>query len=375
MAFWLSDVESRPFEADDPIYDGLGLTEYSPAIAEHTKEWSALAYRNASKVLVRCDEALGFSGDPRITAFRRIESELAALDTPLIGSTLEDAALAVTRRQLLRQRLGNADKLSGANFSLRMDELTAQQRQAIRDRLPGFDFSGIVGSTTIGQALNLLLPQIRARIFPKERAGQRGTFTDDFSGEASSVDLASHTPSGGGTWSRDLGSANDAQVTSGGILIKNTSTAGGYRPTDQLATDMYTEFKVLNVTTNASFVCHRISIGGSTSYMGVRCNGSLVQIYSLTGDTTFVKLAEGGSPAVNDIIRFESEGDDHSAFINGGAAVASANNSLNNTITRHGLIARGSGTIDWLDDYEAGELVAAGGASITTRMSLLGVGL
>lgn len=184
-------------------------------------------------------------------------------------------------------------------------------------------------------------------------------FFDNFSGEASNVDLDSHVPSSGTSWTQIDGDVSSAQVSSvSSTLINNTTSSSGalYLCDDQGSADHYTQFASTN-TNIFAYVAHRAT--NRDNYIGIRVANAKVQIYRRAAGV-LTKLGTDGSIAVGtgDVIRFESVGSTHTAYVNGVQALQ-VTDSTNLSVTRQGVVPRSSGTVGWLDDYEAGPLSAA----------------
>lgn len=184
-------------------------------------------------------------------------------------------------------------------------------------------------------------------------------FTDNFNGEASNVDLASHVPSGGTAWTRVDGSVNMGQVSSStNRLINNTSNATGalYQCDDQGSANHYLQYVASN-TNIAAFICNRAS--ANTDYIGIRIFSSKVQIWKRVGGT-LTQLGADGTTTVSAgaTIRLESSGNTHTAFINGTQEIQRTD-SHNSTVTRQGVNARSAGAVALADDIEFGSLSGA----------------
>jgi len=186
-------------------------------------------------------------------------------------------------------------------------------------------------------------------------------FLDNFNGEATTVDLASHVPSGGTAWTRVDGSANMAQVSSSSsTLIKNTTDNSGalYLCDDQGSADQYVQYVCKNADVFQPAVNRAVS---RFSWVGVRVNAGNVSILKCVPGPTYTALATGTTTVVvGDTIRLESQGSTHRGYING-ALELTVTDSHNSTVTRQGVVPRATSGASWLDDFEAGAL--AGGAT------------
>lgn len=187
-------------------------------------------------------------------------------------------------------------------------------------------------------------------------------FTDNFNGEGSEVDLASHTPSGGGAWTRVDGSANYLTVISAGWAVNNTSDSDGalYQCTSQGSSAHYCQYVAKEVASGTMFVANRAT--DRSNYVGVRCRTGVVEIFKRVSGSFTSLGATSASVAEGNTVRFESSsGNVHTIKINGTQA-HQITDSFNSSEVRQGLVARGAGRLSWLDDYEAGAL---GGAAPT----------
>lgn len=190
-------------------------------------------------------------------------------------------------------------------------------------------------------------------------------FLDNFNGEASNIDLAAHVPSGGTAWTRVDGTAGMAQVSaSSSRLINATTNATGalYQCDDQGGADHYVQYVCENGNISA-YVCNRAS--DANNFIGVRVFNSRVQLWRRSGGTLTQLGSDGvGSVGSGAVIRLESVGETHTVFVNGEQKLQS-DDSTNSTISRQGVVARTSGSVGWLDNFEAGSIAASGGASGT----------
>lgn len=190
-------------------------------------------------------------------------------------------------------------------------------------------------------------------------------FTDNFNGEGSDVDLASHTPSGGTAWTRVDGAANAGLVGSSGILRSSSATNTLYTCDDQGSVNQYVQFEY-RVSSN-DFVCNRAT--NNQNFIGIRGSASKVQIFKRVANTFTQIGTDGGTTLVaGDIIRLESSGDVHTAYVNGNVESGpGGTDAAHNTVTTQGVCIR-SVSGNWVDNFEAGTL-AAGASRIMFRGS------
>lgn len=280
------------------------------------------------------------------------------------GHTVEQILLHYHRRIVARQMLVDAGLPDLGSLDTADAPGIRRAREALRAR--GLPMDG-VPETTPRAALNALLPAIRSvRVRPKAQAPS-GTFTDDFSGEASDVDLAAHTPSGGGAWTRVRGTAGSWSVNATtGVGKINTGFFGNlayYLCDDQGSADCYVQAQTKTTTSLFTFLGQRMA-GDPATFIGIRCwNGTgKLDIYKVVGGGTTLLGTSAAAAIIGDTIRMESSGDSHEGFINGLSKLGPVTESTNNTITRQGLFTDGPFNLDVIDDFEAGVL-AAGGAS------------
>jgi len=274
------------------------------------------------------------------------------------GEESEALCLKVVRRGVLEQILGTDD--FGDFDSLTIGDIPTAKRNRLIAKLDarGLDRSGIGLSTPIADALRQLLPQIRAKVV-SSGVRQSGTFTDDFEGEGSDVDLASHTPSGGTAWTRSDGLDNDALCHSAGtVSCSGSNTAGGiYLCDDQGSADHYLNFTMLGNNIVSFFACR---VATYRSYIGIRPSGNL-ELYKRTSGSGFTKLGENtGGISDGWRGRLECSGDAHEVFLDSGSGFVSevgpVNDAYNNTQTWQGISARNDGGNAIAYDFEAGVL-------------------
>lgn len=323
-----------------------------PVVSLYQSAWSATANMPGT-MLVRCEHVPAFDSDGRIQplskagllAFAPDEGEADDWESP-------ELAAKVTRRMLLLQKLGINDPGT---------TLTAKLARAQLDKIKlalaslGYKTDLLTNNMLVGDMLLATLPQIGVRIDPGA-VSRGGTFTDNFNGEASNVDLAAHTPSGGTAWTRIDGVDGMAQVSStSDRLINNTSSSTGalYQCDDQGNVDQYVQYICENNSISA-FICNRAT--NRSNFIGVRTLTADTQIYKNDGGS-FTQLGTTvNTAAAGETIRMESSGDAHEAFEGGVSVLGPLNDAFNNTETRQGVCARISGTAGWADDFEAGTL-------------------
>lgn len=352
MGFFISAVVGNGLDAEG--------NQFRPALTDHgIFKWAACAYDGpggAARVLVRCEDQPGFLGDKRIVPLAVTESDLRALAVPFQGKAdVEAVAHDVTRRFLLRQYLREMDALD--DMSLRFDDLSRAHRDAVAARLARYDLAEVKGSTLVGQALSLILPQVKVLLEPG-RQRPSGTFTDNFNGEGSTVDLDAHTPSGGGAWTRIDGAANRAVVGTAENCVFNTTNGTGalYVCTDQADVDHYVQAEVVT-TTLQGFICNRaINSTATGGFVGARGNTNY-QIFKRDGAGLTQLASDGGAVSAGEVMRLESSGDAHELFVNGVSSVGPTNDAHNNTITRQGVNPRTTSS-QRIDNFEAGVLVS-----------------
>lgn len=365
--WWLCDLIGDGSDAEG--------NQFRPALALHTDTWSSVVTEGVA--LVRAQHVAAFDSDDRIKPMRKAMLAQLGLVDEGEADDFEAPALArkLARRLLIRQAL-KADDF-GLDLTVRLNTLPLTRIRnkllAIQPRKP-LDLSQISGTMTIGDALGLILPQIDLPLDPRPSA-PGGTFTDAFTGVAPNVDLASHTPTGGGAWNRVDGSVDMARVDYTNDWLANTTTdATGalYQCTDQASANQYVQYVVKHANINA-FICNRAT--DRSNYVGVRANGatSKTQVFKRVAGA-FTQLGSDGATTVSvgNTIKLESSGNDHTAYLNGVSQVGPSTDAFNNTETRQGVNPRSSGSSDWLDDFEAGTL--GGGAVFVPRLTLMGVG-
>lgn len=354
-----------PFFLCDTIGSGIDAEANAiiPAVALYTDTWTGMADApGARRMLVQCAHATAFDADARIRPLRRAllanwapdEGEVDDWDAP-------DLALKVIRRCMLNQWLLSDDF---GNLAGTVGDVAAAKRLRIRNRLVllGIDISQFTLTTPISEVMRIILAYFK----PVLEAGAQspsGTFIDNFNGEASDVDLAAHTPSGGGAWTRVDGLVNMVQVSaSGNRVINNNNDAGGalYQCTDQGNKAHYVQYKA-QIISISGFASNRAS--NKNNHIGVRAGASnKTQLYKCVSGV-YTQLGSNGatSVVVGDTIRLESNSSDsHTVFLNAVSQIGPISETANNTVTGQGLVGRLSGAVDWLDDFEAGLLSAAG---------------
>ena len=364
-----------PYYLSNLIGDGSDAegNAIRPVLANYGEAWTSLC-TVGNRAIVRANHIPAFDSDPNIRPLLGISgANVEALsDSPFSGEDGDALATLIVRRFLTKQLLGGDDFPA---LTLTIGDIPPAKRQRINQVLQnrGVDTSGLSTLMTVADGLKFVLPQLKVRIHSKA-AAPGGTFTDNFNGEGSSVDLAAHTPSGGTAWTRIDGSANMATVLTANILNCNTTDVSGalYVCDDQGSANHYLQYNAKSTIAQA-FVANRAT--DRDNFIGTRLLNTKVEIYKRV-TSTFTQLGSTGTTvgAVDDVIRLESDSADaHEAFLNAASEVGPATDAFNSSETRQGVVARKvSG--DWLDNFEAGTL-AAGGLSIPGSHSLMGVGI
>lgn len=347
----------------DRIGTGTDQDPFRPAVHDYDIPWSAtVEFEQRGKYLVSCEEQPGFAADSRIVPMSKsVFTDEIPDDGEDDGQDSEALALKVVRRAKLENLLGTDDVWDALGPSL-VSSLNpgARGRAIAKMAQAGINPGEIIASTKVDDVLRNVLPQIPARV-AKRAVGNSGSFTDNFNGEGSNVDLASHTPSGGTAWARQDGSANDIIVTTGGIT--QTSGSGVYWCDDQGSADQYTQ-GVIQATAIGAFLIIRSS--DANNFWGVRSRSN-GQSYKRVGGS-FSLVGTGSGTAVGNVLRIEGSGNDIETFIDTGSGFVSFtgphNDSFNNTATRQGLGGSSFGTGSFTDDFEAGVLSAGGSDTI-----------
>jgi hypothetical protein len=196
-------------------------------------------------------------------------------------------------------------------------------------------------------------------------------FTDNFT-EASDTALESHTPSGGTAWTRVDGAASGIIVESSTGAARAASTTNTlYWCDDQGSADQYVQFTKGVTADGNSFVCNRAT--DNQNFIGIRVVAGKVQVWRRNANN-FGQIGTDGNLAVvtGDTIRLESNGDVHTAYVNGVAdSNAGGTYSPFNTVTRQGLCTRSNlpdGSA-WVDNFEAGALTPPGTEALTGSAS------
>ena len=350
----------------DRIGTGTEEDPYRPAVHDYDIPWSAtVEFEQRSKFLVSCEEQPGFGADSRIVPMAKAvfaneipdDGEDDGQDSPAL-------ALKVVRRALLENLLGTDDVWNAHGPSLVSTLNPGARGLAIAKMAQaGINPGQIVANTKVDDVLRTVLPQIPARVLPGN-VGNSGSFTDNFNGEGSNVDLASHTPSGGTAWARQDGSSGDILVTTGGIT--QTTGAAVYWCDDQGSSDQYTQ-GVIQATTTGAFLIIRSS--DASNFWGVRARSNGQCYKRVSG--TYVLVGTGGGDSVGDVLRIEGSGSNIETFLDTGSGFSSFtgphNDSFNSTATRQGLGGSSFGAGSFMDDFEAGVLSAThtGAASLS----------
>jgi hypothetical protein len=346
--------------------------EFRPAVALYSNAWTVTA-DGLGRMLVRCAHVPAFDSDARIRPMRRSQlANLAPVDGETDDWSAADLATKFARRFLVRQFLGADDfDITAGALARTLSEIPAPRRNRIREKLlaRGIDISGLSGATTIADALRTILPNIDVRLDPRA-ISPSGTFTDDFNGEGAEVDLVSHTPSGGTSWTQVDGLSTEAKVSTSGVLRNNTTNGGCLiRCDDQGSANQYVQ-AVVKTTSIGAFVCNRGTDGNN--FIGWRPFGTAYQFFKRSAGTFTSLATSAGAPSVNETGRLESSGNSHELYVNGVSAAGPVTDATHASVTRQGVCPRSTGAADWLDDFEAGTLGAAPAARVY-RFTLLGV--
>lgn len=352
MTFYVCDIIGDGSDAEG--------NAFRPTIADTVDDWHTIVDGRldpaaaSGKMLVKAASGLSGVG---IVAMRR--AMLADFGIPTNGfqDDADDPDLArhIARRLLLRQWLKSIDLpiTLGATLDSLPGTLT-QLRNRILALQPGLIFNGLTGSSTVGDALAVVLPQIALPLDPRQ-ISPSGTFTDTFT-DTNGTDLASHTPSGGTAWARVDGTAGWGEIQGNEASGNTTDSAGAcYRCDDQGNAAHYVQSQwrgnstclILNRTTGRG---NAIGLARSSTALAYR-------IFKIAAGT-FTNLGTGASStAVGDIFRLESSGNNHTAYLNGAVEIGPISDSHNNTVTRQGILFRQT-TGAFVDDFEAGLLTA-----------------
>ncbi len=195
-------------------------------------------------------------------------------------------------------------------------------------------------------------------------------FTDNFDGEASEIDLISHTPSGGGTWTKGFGSEAACKVGTYNTLKSHAASSGNvvYLCTDQGSADQYMQFKAVDLAFSSFFICRNVSGTASGILVRIQSNGTV----SLQKNSPLTQLGTWAGVVAGDIVRLECQGDNLTVKVNGTTRI-SVSDALNNTATRQGVWSRSeaAGQLEQIgDDFEAGVLDAAAPSDVIPRRSM-----
>ena len=346
----------------DKTGTGTENDPFRPTVADYGIAFSVtVEFEQRDKYLVSCEEQPGFAAD---TTIEPMAKSLFADEFPDEGEDdgqdSEALAIKVVRRAQMENGIGPGEVFDarGPDFVSDIGPGAIGLATAQLATL-GLVHGPITPSlTTVNDVLAETLPQIPVRVLPGT-VGNSGSFTDDFSGEASNTDLVSHTPSGGTAWTQQSGSANDAVATSGGICA--TGGAGVYTCDDQGSADQYTQ-GIVQSTTVSGFIIIRLSDANNWWGVRARSNGQLYKVVA----GSFSLQGTGAGISVSDGLRIEGSGNSIEVFKDTGSGYASfigpVTDSFNNTATLQGLGGSSFVTGSLTDDFEAGVLSA--GATI-----------
>lgn len=339
----------------DRIGTGTENDPYRPTVADYgIPFWVSVEFEQRNKYLVSCEEQPGFAADSTIEPMAKAlfvdEFPDEGEDD---GQDSEALAIKVVRRAVMENGIGPGEVFD-AKGPKKFSELEPGAQGLATAQLAqlGLVHGPITPNLTVNDLLGITLPQIPVRVLPGT-VGNSGSFTDDFSGEASNTDLVSHTPSGGTAWTQQSGSANDAVATSGGICA--TGGAGVYTCDDQGNADQYTQ-GIVQSTTVSGFIIIRLSDANNWWGVRARSNGQLYKVVA----GSFGLQGTGAGISVSDGLRIEGSGNSIEVFKDTGSGYASfigpVTDSFNNTATLQGLGGSSFVTGSLTDDFEAGAL-------------------
>lgn len=314
--------------------------------------------------------------DARVKLLPQTKTERDSIGLPDFGDASEDAAaISVGRRMLLRQTLRTADF---PNMESKVSDLPDLHRAKLIRRLRNsrqkIDISKKSSLMTFREIMADILPLIPMDFGPKTPS-KSGTFTDDFSGEVSNVDLVSHTPSGGTAWDRVDGVDTDAVIDSTNHWLQCSTGSGNgalYRCDDEGSADNYIQYVTKNLFMNAFVVSRATAFG---DFIGVRTASNVAQIYKRQSGSFTQQGTNSSTVSGDDVIKMEITDTDTSVlYVNGVEDTGpGAVSTFNNTVTRQGIVSRSTNGGSWADDFEAGVL-AAPAVGGPPNLTLLGVG-
>jgi len=176
------------------------------------------------------------------------------------------------------------------------------------------------------------------------------TFTDSFTRADEDLEADAN-------WTRVDGAAGAAKIV-GNLVRQASDTDSAYQCPDQGSANHYSQ--VLNLETGPASTtgfapCNRLT--SITAYIGVRNTGGDWEMFLQDSGFTELGTAYTSTPLNTDVLKLESDGNDHVFYLNGTSRIT-ATNATHNTVTRQGVANRFNGS-DWFDDFEAGLLGAS----------------
>lgn len=178
------------------------------------------------------------------------------------------------------------------------------------------------------------------------------TFTD-----TNGTTLQSHTPSGGGTWTKSIGGAGvDIEIQS------NQATPSGnnawyYHSQDPTGVEYDCQFTIKQTgsTNYAIGLVGRCSTSAETGYL-YHPGGSFHYLYKVSGGSYTELGTYFASVAINDVIKLEIKDATKRVFVNGTQRISSTNNDVT-AKGKAGLRGYGTSTTQYVDDWQVVEEV------------------
>lgn len=167
-------------------------------------------------------------------------------------------------------------------------------------------------------------------------------------------------------WTLVSGDSAAAAIVSNAVSVTTGQNAGAIVCTDQSALAHYTQADIgataysliaVRVTDGLNFIGLRYTDGDWQCYKRASGTWTLLGSYTVglaAGDTAYIEVDD------NDYVRCR---------VNGSLIIGPILDTFNNTVTRQGVIPRTANVTGWLDNFEAGSLVAT--SSIDTVSSQL----
>lgn len=190
-------------------------------------------------------------------------------------------------------------------------------------------------------------------------------FVDDFSGESSDVDLASHTPSGGTSWTRS-GTSGGIIVNAAGECRPNDTNTSYYVCDDQGSANQYTEHQLASTqaSQDAAVACRLVD---ADNFVGWRLYGTggagARLIKKVSGTITDLVNGAFGSTSV---YRIECNGTDVDYYKDSVQVGTTTTVTDHATETSQGLVNDANNATAWITSFEAGAL---GGGPVTLAVS------